>query len=512
MRVAALLGVLAALAGAAPAAASEARFLSTSFEVRAEPGEANRVGLRAADDGRLEVTDAAGLRAGDGCSQIDERTARCEMPGSQILVVLATDAADAAPNELRVGEGVAVPVAALGGAGADTLYGGPAGDRLAGGAGGDVLLGGPGSDELDGGAGDDMLRGETMPGLSPPLPEGEAGADQLEGGAGEDDLEGGPGGDAISGGSERDRLSYAQHASGVRVRMGGLTSFGTGIAPPYTDHSLLGVEVVIGSPFADVIQGTDQDDEVHGGGGDDRITGAGGADLLAGDDGDDRIFGDMPDPDAAGEQPGRTGGPDDLRGGAGDDLLRGDAGLDRLSGESGADVLDAREAQPSSEGRDEVVSCGEGVDRATLDWNDEGPDCESLIQPPPPRVLQVSDDLLAPGLAAQPALGPPRAARGIVRAAVHCAAAAACTGRMRVREVRQGRARGRARSRGGRLLVSRAVVVPAGTTASVRLPLPAAARARVRRGTLTRASVELRLGTRRWTRPLSLTRASLARR
>ena len=61
-----------------------------------------------------------------------------------------------------------VPIAILGGSGADVLRTGPVADRLeggdgndtlAGGAGGDVLVGGPGRDRLEGGDGDDLLVG-----------------------------------------------------------------------------------------------------------------------------------------------------------------------------------------------------------------------------------------------------------------------------------------------------------------------------------------------------------------
>lgn len=69
--------------------------------------------------------------------------------------------------------------------------------------------------------------------------------------------------------------------------------------------SIVGIEGVIGTGFADTIIGSNLANEITGGGGNDFLTGAGGNDLLLGGDGDDL-----------------------LRGGDGDDLIDGGAGHD----------------------------------------------------------------------------------------------------------------------------------------------------------------------------------------
>ena len=80
-----------------------------------------------------------------------------------------------------------------GGAGDDTLRGGPGNDTLRGNAGDDVLHGGPGNDTLRGNAGDDVLHG----GAGADRLFAGAGADRLHGKGGDDMLHGGPGDDAF---------------------------------------------------------------------------------------------------------------------------------------------------------------------------------------------------------------------------------------------------------------------------------------------------------------------------
>ncbi|MBI1732609.1 MAG: calcium-binding protein [Gammaproteobacteria bacterium] len=88
---------------------------------------------------------------------------------------------------------------------------------------------------------------------------------------------------------------------------------------------LRGDDVILGSPFDDVLGGFDGDNEMSGRGGDDVLLGFDGEDMLDGGPGEDLLDG-FP-------------GPDLLEGGLGADFLYGNAGDDTLRGEEGNDIL-----------------------------------------------------------------------------------------------------------------------------------------------------------------------------
>lgn len=106
---------------------------------------------------------------------------------------------------------------------------------------------------------------------------------------------------------------------------------------------------IIGSAFADIIDGNGGNDHLSGGVGNDRIDGGKGNDTLGGDSGDDWLV------DAEGNNRfvGGTGndtmrggsGDDNLTGGAGNDLIYGKGGTDRYEGNAGVDsfVFNAKE-------------------------------------------------------------------------------------------------------------------------------------------------------------------------
>jgi Ca2+-binding RTX toxin-like protein len=153
----------------------------------------------------------------------------------------------------------------IGTAGDDVVLAGPGADAVTAGGGNDVLIGGDGPDALNGGDGDDVLRGDT-------------GADAA---------------DALNGGAGADFVDYGASASGVGVDL----VAGTG---PGGD-SLVAVESVMGSSYADTIRGdgavntllgADGADVIWGAGGNDVISGGPGVDSLAGGDGDDYLTGD----------------------------------------------------------------------------------------------------------------------------------------------------------------------------------------------------------------------------
>lgn len=166
-------------------------------------------------------------------------------------------------------------------------------------AGPDVLLLGAANDIADGGAGKDYLAGGH-------------GDDTLSGGAGDDLLEGGPGADHLDGGDGVDTAGYATSLTEVQAsldRPAGNTGDAAG-------DSYAGIENLLGSAFADRLEGDAGDNALRGGAGDDRLGGLGGDDRLVGGDGSDIISG-----------------------GNGDDRIYGGAGDDRMTGGAGADVF-----------------------------------------------------------------------------------------------------------------------------------------------------------------------------
>lgn len=302
------------------------------------------------------------------------------------------------------GFGVTVDLAAgtaTGGAGNDTLIsieaviGSPAGDslygdvgpnRLESGAGGDNLQGRGGDDTLDGGA---NFNGETFdvawyPDATGPVVarmdtadgpgtatgpgvgtdtlidiEGLYGspyADLLVGNAESNLFRGEAGDDTIDGGADFDYVTYVSSPVGVHVDLGaGSARDGFG-----DTDTLIGIEGVFGSPFADTLVGGPGNDFLRGGPGDDLLEGGPGTDTVdhrsaasgvtaslaegrsSGADGFDRFtgfenlsgseFGDVLIGDALANLLRGRGGDDLLQGGDGADLLRGDGGNDTLDG------------------------------------------------------------------------------------------------------------------------------------------------------------------------------------
>ncbi|MBE9119692.1 S8 family serine peptidase [Tychonema sp. LEGE 07199] len=149
----------------------------------------------------------------------------------------------------------------LGGAGDDSLWAYEGDDILNGGDGNDTLDGGDGNDSLLGGAGNDSLFG------------GEDN-DTLDGGDGDDSLNGGLGNDSIVGGAGIDTVSYATLPSPVNINLA------TGIAIAEGTDTLNGIEVIIGTAFADTITGSSSDETLTGNGGPDILTGGGGNDTF----------------------------------------------------------------------------------------------------------------------------------------------------------------------------------------------------------------------------------------
>ena len=181
----------------------------------------------------------------------------------------------------------------------DTLIGNAAANRLFGGAGNDVLIGFTG-DILDGGAGNDTASYATATvGVTVDLAisgaqstgrhadqyresdrvsriadtlKGDSGANRLIGGGGSDTLMGRAGDDILDGGDGFDTASYADASAGVTVDLAiaGPQSTGEGA------DTLISIENLTGSAFADTLRGTSGDNVLIGGAGDDTLAGLGG--------------------------------------------------------------------------------------------------------------------------------------------------------------------------------------------------------------------------------------------
>ena len=220
------------------------------------------------------------------------------------------------------------------GAGGETLYGGADNDKLYGGAGNDVLDGGTGADYLNGGSGEDIADYEdSIAAVRADLPSqslnagdafgdvyvgiedltgsafsdtllgdananvlvGGAGGDTLYGRAGDDYLYGGADGDTLNGGAGNDYLdggdgtnlvTYSDATAGVTVNLsvvGPQDTVGAGI------DTILNVENVTGSAFADTLTGDANTNILTGGAGADVMTGGDGSDIYYVDNAGDKV-------------------------------------------------------------------------------------------------------------------------------------------------------------------------------------------------------------------------------
>lgn len=248
-----------------------------------------------------------------------------------------------------------------GGTADDFLVGDAGNDQITGGAGADVLMGDDGTDTLNGGDGfdvasyawDDAVTVDLSdPGNNTGAAEGDVyvsiegvigsdyddtliagtaamkldgglGDDVIVGGAGDDVLIGGGGADDLDGGGGSNTASYETAQEGIYLHTGNLSA-STGDA---AGDTLVNIDAILGTKFADeiiviedgaTVSGSDGDDTLtlagdggtlNGGAGEDTLLGGAGADLLSGGDDADELHGNA--------------GEDTLAGGAGDDWLIG---------------------------------------------------------------------------------------------------------------------------------------------------------------------------------------------
>lgn len=114
--------------------------------------------------------------------------------------------------------------------------------------------------------------------------EGWGGRQTLRGLGGDDVLIPGPGTDLVDGGAGRDMVSYADAASGAVVDLGA----GTARVGAEAD-TLVSIEDVVGTAFADQIKGSAGANRLSGGAGDDWFTATGGGDAYDGGVGRDMV-------------------------------------------------------------------------------------------------------------------------------------------------------------------------------------------------------------------------------
>lgn len=161
---------------------------------------------------------------------------------------------------------------------ADVLEGTSGRDVIAGRGGGDTITGSGGNDLICGQGGKDTLTGSE-------------GNDRITGGPGSDFFSGGPGDDTLDGGRDADSdkgwddvLSFASSEQGVAVD----APARTGSAEGDGSDTLVGYfEVIEGSEFDDVIDGSVSEFELRGLGGNDHLIGGSPFVTLLGGPGDD---------------------------------------------------------------------------------------------------------------------------------------------------------------------------------------------------------------------------------
>ena len=283
----------------------------------------------------------------------------------------------------------------------DTIRAGAGNDRVYAGRGNDLVYGGEGADQIVGGSGDDELYGQQ----DNDLLFGTSGADKLSGGPGADMLEGGGTADSLFGGDdgESDTVSFAdgvtpgfefgEFLSGfpatregrgiyldlqeeprtdkqgeyVRAFDGSTARFGGGVDKLYLSDG--GFQRIVGSPFADRINGTNEPDVIDGGGGQDILSGAGGNDTLFGGAESDSLDG------------GADQGPGSLTGGDGNDIClnRGGeaSGCERESTEEGLEsppggiAIGTLDPDNPQDDTGIFVRGSGGKDQITASWNEE---------------------------------------------------------------------------------------------------------------------------------------------
>ncbi len=250
--------------------------------------------------------------------------------------------------------------------GGDIVCGGRGEDLIRGNSGDDTLYGGSGTNYLFGGSGDDHL--DTTASRRWNRLTGGTGSDQAYAGPGDDFVHGGLGRDYLDGGGGTNQVSF-DWRGGRGEPEGVVVDLAAGTAVTASgSETILGfrsvvatvhVDVLYGTPRADVLDGVIGENRVFGRGGDDQIRGMG---IVRAGAGDDRVqnylgtvYGESGDDVLYGAPLMRGGGGNDvlvardedgadpadrLYGGSGRDVLNGGGGSDDLHGGDGRDVAE----------------------------------------------------------------------------------------------------------------------------------------------------------------------------
>ncbi|HEV2561022.1 MAG TPA: calcium-binding protein [Rhizomicrobium sp.] len=278
-------------------------------------------------------------------------------------------------NSIENLEGSAFADHLIGNSGDNILSGLAGDDLLAGGAGNDVLNGGDGLDTVDysgatgaitvdlgnsapqaigGGQGSDTL--SSIEGVI-----GSSYNDSLKGDANDNVLRGGPGDDTLDGQGGNDTASYSDATGGVTVdlNVSGPQAIGHGVG---TD-TLISIENLTGSDYADTLIGNASNNVLDGGKGNDTLSGGDGSDIasyadatggvtvdlniasaqnVGGGDGVDTLTSieGIQGSNFADTLTASTAAVNTLNGGGGDDTLIAIFNNDRLDGGDGNDTVD----------------------------------------------------------------------------------------------------------------------------------------------------------------------------
>jgi hypothetical protein len=278
MNIKLIAAALAAAAVAVPASASASTVMlapgdeetATIIEYRATGGEANKLDVTVAADGRTaEVSDAGAgaITPGANCAAQNAKKVTCTAPpGAPRILQVDAELQDGNDTFDVAGAGSAVD----GGVGNDTLRGG----ELA-----DLMRGGTGTDTLRGNAGPDTLFDGDVPGQSVNK-------------------------DTLDGGADVDFVAYSDRTAGVTVDL----TAASGNGEPGENDEIEGIENVSGGHGDDIIRGDAGPNILQGADGNDTVEARDGNDVVFTSTGNDTIVGGA--------------GVDDLESGEGDDTIR----------------------------------------------------------------------------------------------------------------------------------------------------------------------------------------------
>jgi Ca2+-binding RTX toxin-like protein len=254
--------------------------------------------------------------------------------------------------------------------GFENLGGGAAGDTLTGDGNANILAGGGGSDTLTGGAGNDTLYGDGeitfddhgTGGSGPIITIADASA-VFGFAGGNDTLEGGLGNDIIDGGAGIDTATYANASGIVTVNLNTGTATGAD-----GNDTLVAIENVIGSAFADTITGDANANVLNGGNGNDTLDGRLGNDTLIGGAGiDTASYANAGGAVSVNLTLGTASGADGSDTLASIENVTGSAFADTITGDANANVLNGGDGDDTLNGRlgNDTLNGGNGIDTAS---------------------------------------------------------------------------------------------------------------------------------------------------